>query len=376
MSLTFQTASYRPPVKPEQFSGIRMGFRHWRYHHEGDSYIFDFEAGRKFHVIVVTGGAGFIGSNIVAALNEVGRMDVVVCDTLGNDGKWHNLRKRVIQDIVPPHELMSWLEQHEDIEAVIHMGANSSTLAKDGDEVMESNFRFSLSLLDWCTARGVKLIYASSAATYGDGTQGFSDHLSLAHLRTLRPLNLYGWSKHLFDQVVATRMESGKKLPPVCVGLKFFNVFGPNEQHKGSMMSLASKYFDKIKAGETIDLFRSHHPDYKDGEQLRDFVYVEDILGVILWLLDQSHRIALYNVGSGQARSFRNLVGAIFDVLGQEHRIRFIDMPEEIRPRYQYFTKADDTRLRTDGYNRPGTRLEDAIAHFVRTYLDTDDPYR
>ncbi|MBY4639444.1 ADP-glyceromanno-heptose 6-epimerase, partial [Gluconacetobacter entanii] len=281
--------------------------------------------------------------------------------------------KRIHQRFFDPS---TWLDQREDIEAIIHMGANSSTLARDGDEVMENNFRFSLSLLDWCTARGVKLIYASSAATYGDGTQGFNDDLSLAHLQTLQPLNLYGWSKHLFDQVVATRLESGKKLPPVCVGLKFFNVFGPNEHHKGPMMSLASKYFGTIKAGETIDLFRSHRPDYKDGEQLRDFVYVEDITGIVLWLLDQSHKVTLYNIGSGQARSFRDLVGAIFDTLGLEHRIRFIDMPEEMRPRYQYFTEADDTRLRADGYNKPGTKLEDAIQHFVQNYLNKTDSYR
>lgn len=327
-------------------------------------------------MIVVTGGAGFIGSNIVAALNDVGRMDVVVCDSLGSDGKWQNLRKRVVQDIVPPYELMAWLCQRGDVEAIIHMGANSSTLAQDGDEVIQNNFRFSLALLDWCAKQGVKFIYASSAATYGDGARGFNDDLSLAHLRTLRPLNLYGWSKHLFDQVVATRRETGQPLPPLCIGLKFFNVFGPNEHHKGPMMSLASKYFGKIKEGKTIDLFRSHNPDYKDGEQLRDFVYVSDITDIILWLLDQREGVALYNLGSGQARTFIDLVGAIFDTLKLEPRIRFVDMPEAMRARYQYFTEADDTRLRMAGYNKPGTTLENAIRHFVQNYLDKNDQYR
>ena len=327
-------------------------------------------------MIVVTGGAGFIGSNIVAALNDVGRIDVVVCDTLGTEGKWQNLRKRTLQDIIPPHELMNWLEDRNDIEAIIHMGANSSTLAFNGDEIMETNFRFSLRLLDWCTRHRVKFIYASSAATYGGGERGFDDDLSLSHLQSLRPLNLYGWSKHLFDQVVASRLEGGQALPPLCVGLKFFNVFGPNEYHKGPMMSLVSKYFGAIKRGETIDLFRSYRPDYADGEQLRDFVYVTDITGVILWLMDKQADVGLLNLGSGKARSFLDLVGSIFDSLGLERRIRFVEMPEAMRPRYQYFTEADQTRLRAAGYNKPGTELEAAVGHFVSTHLDTEDQYR
>ncbi|MCB8880713.1 ADP-glyceromanno-heptose 6-epimerase [Acidisoma cellulosilytica] len=327
-------------------------------------------------MILVTGGAGFIGSNIVAALNENGRRNVAVCDLLHSDGKWLNLRKRVVQDIVPPDELFDWLAGRDDIEAVIHMGANSSTLATDGDEIMTRNFRFSLKLLDWCTAHDVKLIYASSAATYGDGLEGFQDSIDLPYLQTLRPLNLYGWSKHLFDQVVATRLEEGKKLPPVCAGLKFFNVFGPNEYHKGPMMSLVSKYFPAIQRGETIDLFRSYKPEYKDGEQLRDFVYVHDITDTILWLLDGYTGTQLFNLGSGKARSFIDLVGSIFDALEMERKIRFVEMPEAMRPRYQYFTEADPARLQAAGYNRPGTELEVAVGHFVRTYLTKGDTYR
>jgi ADP-L-glycero-D-manno-heptose 6-epimerase len=327
-------------------------------------------------MIVVTGGAGFIGSNIVAALNEVGRTDLVVCDTLGSEGKWQNLRKRTLQDIVPPRELMAWLAKRHDVGAIIHMGANSSTLAVDGDDVIENNFRFSLHLLDWCTTHGVKFIYASSAATYGGGEKGFDDNLALKHLQTLRPLNLYGWSKHLFDQAVAARLEGHQPLPPLCVGLKFFNVFGPNEYHKGPMMSLVSKYFGAIKGGETVDLFRSYRPDYADGQQLRDFVYVTDVTAIILWLLDKSTHVGLFNLGSGTARSFLDLVGSIFDALKLERRIRFVEMPEAMRPRYQYFTQANDTRLRAAGYNKPGTKLEAGVKHFVSTYLDTDDPYR
>lgn len=327
-------------------------------------------------MIVVTGGAGFIGSNIVAALNDAGRRDVVVCDLLRSEGKWLNLRKRILQDIVPPDELFDWLDGRTDIEAVIHMGANSSTLVTDGDDVAKRNFRFSLRLLDWCTEHEVKFIYASSAATYGDGLEGFEDNIDLPYLQSLRPLNLYGWSKHLFDQVVATRLEEGKTLPPVCAGMKFFNVFGPNEYHKGPMMSLVSKYFPAIKRGETIDLFRSYKPEYKDGEQLRDFVYVHDITDTILWLLDGYRGTQLFNLGSGRARSFIDLVGSIFDALEMERKIRFVEMPEAMRPRYQYFTEANPARLHEAGYNKPGTELEAAVGHFVKTYLNTADTYR
>src|SRR5882757_8818344 len=202
-------------------------------------------------MLLVTGGAGFIGSNIVAALNDAGHADVTVCDLLGHDGKWRNLAKRQLADIVPPAELLAWLDGRR-LDAVIHMGAISETTATDGDLVIETNFRFPMRLLDWCTAHAVPFIYASSAATYGDGAQGFADDPSLAALKTLRPMNLYGWSKHLFDMAVAERAARAEKLPPQCAGLKFFNVFGPNEYHKGSMMSVLARRFDDIRAGRPV----------------------------------------------------------------------------------------------------------------------------
>lgn len=325
-------------------------------------------------MILVTGGAGFIGSNIVAALNESRRDDVVVCDLLRDGGKWHNLRKRVLADVVPPQELPAWL-QGRNLQAVIHMGANSSTTAGDGDEVMRRNFRFSLMLLDWCTAARVPLIYASSAATYGDGAQGYDDDATPTALRALRPMNLYGWSKHLFDQAVAARRVAGEKLPPLCCGLKFFNVYGPNEQHKGPMRSVVHKVFETLRAGGTVELFRSHRPDFADGEQTRDFVHVDDVVRVALWLLDRREVPALLNVGAGVARSWLDLVAAVGAAMGQKVTPRFIDMPEAIRDKYQYHTQAELGRLRAVGWNAPMTSLEEGVARTV-AQLSAADPYR
>ena len=235
-------------------------------------------------MLLVTGGAGFIGSNVVAALNDAGRRDVVVCDILGHDGKWRNLAKRQLADFVPPAELIDWLKGRR-LDAVIHLGAISETTATDGDLVIETNFRTSLRLLDWCTATATPLIYASSAATYGNGEQGFGDDPSVEALKKLRPMNLYGWSKHLFDLAVAERLARGEKLPPQWAGLKFFNVFGPNEYHKGTMMSVLARRFDDVKAGRAVTLFKSHREGIADGDQRRDFIYVDDVVRVMMWLL-------------------------------------------------------------------------------------------
>src|SRR3984893_15079448 len=235
-------------------------------------------------MLLVTGGAGFIGSNIVAALNDAGRADVAVCDQLGDSWKWRKLAKRQLADIVPPAELLAWLDRRK-VDAVIHMGAISETTATDRDLVIETNFRFSIRLLDWCTAHATPFIYASSAATYGDGAQGFADDPSIAALKALRPMNFYGWSKHLFDMAVAERAARGEKLQPQWAGLKFFNVFGPNEYHKGSMMSVLARRFDDIRAGRVVQLFKSHREGIADGDQRRDFVYVDDVVRVMMWLM-------------------------------------------------------------------------------------------
>lgn len=326
-------------------------------------------------MILVTGGAGFIGSNIVAALNDAGRADVVVCDFLGDEGKWRNLAKRQLADVVPPAELPLWLHGRK-LDAVIHMGAISETTATDGDLVIETNFRLSMRLLDWCTANGVPFIYASSAATYGDGNEGFVDDNSLAALKNLRPMNLYGWSKSLFDLAVAERVAKKHKMPPHWAGLKFFNVFGPNEYHKGAMMSVLAKRFDDVKSGKKVQLFKSHRDGIADGDQRRDFIYVDDVVRVVMWLLVSPKTNGIYNVGTGQARSFKDLIVSAYGALGAKPNIEYIDMPEQIRGSYQYFTQASVDRLLGAGYNGGFTSLEDAVGAYVKNYLNQLDRYR
>ena len=327
-------------------------------------------------LILVTGAAGFIGSNLIAELNESGESDIVACDSLGADGKWLNLRKRAFRDLVPPADLPSWLDNRKGVRVALHLGANSSTVAVNGDAMIRNNFRASLALLDWCTRTNTPLIYASSAATYGDGRQGFDDDASFAALTRLRPLNLYGWSKHLFDLEVANRRERREKLPPACVGLKFFNVYGPNEMHKADMMSLVAKSYAPARRGEAIPLFKSHIEGVEDGEQKRDFVYVRDAAAVVLWFARRSCDVGLFNVGSGAARSFRDLIGAMFDAMDLERRLEFVEMPEALRPGYQYFTEADLGRLRAAGFDAPMTQMEDGVRAFVQDYLSQPDAFR
>jgi ADP-L-glycero-D-manno-heptose 6-epimerase len=326
-------------------------------------------------MLLVTGGAGFIGSNVVAALNDAGRADVAVCDVLGHDGKWRNLSKRQLADLVTPAQLPDWLKGRR-LDAIIHLGAISDTTATDGDLVIETNFRLSMRLLDWCTANATPLIYASSASTYGDGAQGFRDDQSVAALNALRPMNLYGWSKHLFDMAVAERAARGDKLPPQWAGLKFFNVFGPNEYHKGTMMSVLARRFDDLKAGRAVQLFKSHRDGIADGDQRRDFIYVDDAVRVMLWLLATPDVSGIFNVGTGKARSFRDLMLSAYAALGTAANIEYIDMPEAIRGSYQYFTESQVDRLRRAGYNGGFTALEDAVETYVKGYLDRADRFR
>lgn len=326
---------------------------------------------------LVTGGAGFIGSNIVASLEERGLGPIVVCDRLRDGVKWRNLAKRELMDVVHPDALDDFLDAHRGgVTAVFHMGAISATTETDADKIFDNNFRLSMKLWDWCAENETPFIYASSAATYGDGAKGFVDDASIDHLAQLRPLNPYGWSKNLFDRRVARMLADGEPHPPQWAGLKFFNVYGPNEAHKGSMKSVIAHLYPKIKAGEEAVLFKSHHPDYADGGQMRDFVSVADCVDVMMWLLDNPPVSGLFNCGTGTARTFADLAKATFAALGQTPRISFVPTPEAIRDKYQYFTQADMSHLREAGYEKPFTSLEDGVAAYVQGYLDAEDPFR
>ena len=328
-------------------------------------------------MIVVTGGAGFIGSNLVAALEAEGRDGLVVCDRADAGDNLRTIAKRHLHAVIKPAELLPWLDAHKGrVSAVFHLGATSSTMVTDASLFARNNYRLSLSLWRHCAAQGIRLIYASSAATYGDGALGFDDDASPAALARLQPLNPYGRSKHLFDRRVAHILGRGAPKPPQWAGLKFFNVFGPNEYHKGNQRSVVATAYPAAAGGEPIRLFKSYDPAYPDGGQRRDFIWVDDCVDVMLWLLDNPDVSGLFNVGTGTARTFDDLAKAIFAALDQRPRIAYIDMPEAIRARYQYFTEARMTRLRGAGYARAFTSLEAGVARYVQDYLAQQDPYR
>lgn len=327
-------------------------------------------------MIVVTGGAGFIGSNLVAGLAARGLTDIAVIDRFRNGDKWRNLAKHEVAALVQPEETLAFLDRHAaEIDTVFHMGAISATTETDVDKIVANNVALTLDLWRWCAWRGARLIYASSAATYGDGAQGFDDDGSSAALAGLRPLNPYGWSKHLVDRRVARLIASDDIAPPQWAGLKFFNVYGPNEAHKGDMMSVVAKLYPKLKAGEPARLFKSHRDGYPDGGQLRDFIYVGDVVDVMLWLYDNPQVSGLYNVGTGQARSFADLARAVFAAMGREPDIQYFDMPEHLRDKYQYFTQAKTDRLRAAGYDKPFTALEEGVRRYVQDFLSQEDPH-
>lgn len=332
-------------------------------------------------MIIITGGTGFIGSNLAVGLQEKGCNDLVICDWLGSEDKWRNVAKREIRDIVFPEKLFDYLERHKkEIDTIFHMGAISSTTEKDADLIVSTNFNLSRELWKWCGQHEVRFIYASSAATYGDGDEGFTDFETPDELATLRPLNPYGWSKHLFDRRISRVVHGGGKhaeqLPPQWAGLKFFNVYGPNEYHKGDMMSVVCKLYPQVVAGATAKLFKSHRPDFEDGGQTRDFVFVEDCVSVMLWLYENPKVNGLFNVGTGKSRSFRELAEATFAAAGVRPKISYIDMPMHLREKYQYFTEADTAKLRAAGYAKPFTELEDGIRHYVRDFMAREDKYR
>ncbi len=323
-------------------------------------------------MIIITGGAGFIGSAMLCELNRNGEHNIMIVDDLGSTTteKWRNLSGLQFADFISIEQLPGLLERNalQGISAIIHMGANSSTTETDADHLLQNNFGYSKKIASFCMAHQVRLLYASSAATYGDGSNGYSD--DIRHINTLRPLNMYGYSKQLFD---CWALKNG--VLDYAAGLKFFNVYGPNEYHKGDMSSVVYKAFHQIQESGTVKLFQSHRPDYRDGEQLRDFVYVRDCTRIMAWLLLNPKATGLYNVGNGTARSFRDLVTATFSALAKEPNIEYVPMPETLQNKYQYYTCADITKLRSAGFNEPLTSLEEGTREYVQHYLAAPNPY-
>ena len=319
--------------------------------------------------ILVTGGAGFIGSALVWALNDRGHENILIADKLGSDEKWRNLVPLKYADYVDGDELLQRIQDNGEtfgkVSTVFHLGACSATTETDSDYLMRNNFEYTKKLALWAMPRRSRFVYASSAATYGDGEQGMDDQDP--DLMKLRPLNMYGYSKHLFD----TFAQRGGFLRSL-VGLKYFNVFGPNENHKGDMRSLVNKAYDQICETGRVRLFKSHREDFNHGEQMRDFLYVKDAVEMTIHLAERPLGGGLFNVGSGRAHTWIDLATAIFSALGMEPNIEFVDMPDHLRDKYQYFTQADISKLRAAGYNREVTPLADSVADYVRNYLVPD----
>jgi ADP-L-glycero-D-manno-heptose 6-epimerase len=325
-------------------------------------------------MILITGGAGFIGSILQASLVRRGHETVVV-DTLGSQGKWRNLANHPPARLVAPDALDDFLASHPPLEMVFHLGAVSETTATDGDHTWETNVELSRRIWDWCAFRQVRMVYASSAATYGNGAQGFEDDPSVAALERLRPLNLYGWTKHAFDMLVAKHLIGQREQPPQWAGLKFFNVYGPNEYHKGKMISVVKVKYDEVASGAPARLFKSDQPGLADGAQARDFIWVGDVVDVMLWLMDTPSVSGLFNLGTGQARTYLDLAHAVSDAAGQPRAVEFIDMPTSLRGQYQSFTQAPMDRLRQAGYAGQFTPLEEGIRRYVQDHLSTPDPH-
>jgi len=315
-------------------------------------------------MIIVTGGAGFIGSCVVRTLNDAGINDIIIVDNIASTDKWLNMRNKKYIKYVHKSKFLEELPSYKNVEAIIHMGAQSSTTEKDFDYLWNNNFEYTKTLWNYCTEKQISFIYASSAATYGNGELGFDDRMDIDQLR---PLNGYGYSKQLFDQWVK---HQAVDCPKQHVGLKFFNVYGPNEYFKGSMASMVFHGYKQIKECGKIKLFKSCNPDYKDGEQLRDFVYVKDICSVIFWLLQNKSVSGLFNVGTGKAQSFKELATATFCALNLEPNIEYIDMPEHLKEKYQYYTQANMVKLRLAGYDKEFSNLEEGVGDYVREYLD------
>ncbi len=328
-------------------------------------------------MVVITGGAGMIGSIIAWHLNtKLGRDDLVIVDHITHPEQWQNLAHRKYSEYIDKDNLFDFLDGNEDITAVIHMGAISATTERDFNKLVADNIHYSQDLWAWCAENDVPFFYASSAATYGDGNAGYDD----ASIENLRPLNAYGYSKHFFDQWALKQAADDQPAPPAWAGFKFFNVYGPNEYHKERMASVAYHTFNQFSETGTMKLFKGTKAGVEDGEQMRDFVYVKDCADIVGHFFEASlsNKPApsnIYNIGTGQARSFKDLATNVMSSMGRDPSITYIDMPEDLHGKYQYFTEAKMTKLRTAGYKKPMTSLEDGVKDYVQNYLMKSDPY-
>lgn len=328
-------------------------------------------------MLVVTGAAGFIGSNLLAVLESSRLGPIAAIDRVDSEEKRANVSKRLDIEWVTPSETLTFLGRNRaNIEAIIHLGAETATTATDRAAVFAVNVDLSKDLWAWCIEAQIPFIYASSASVYGDGRQGFGDDQAPSAMEGLKPLNIYGESKLAFDLFVARQVEAGAARPPQWAGLRFFNVFGPNEKHKGAQGSVVSQMHPIVSRGESYPLFRSHNPNFADGEQRRDFVFVDDCINVIRWLLENQTVCGFFNVGSGKARTFLDLARAVYQASDQEYCPAWRDTPESLRDHYQYFTEADLTNLRNAGYTDAFTSLEDGVTITIRDFLSQPDPFR
>ena len=322
-------------------------------------------------MIIVTGGAGFIGSAFVWRLNREGIRDIIIVDQLGTDDKWKNLVGLTFTDYIHKDEFIEMAIADEvpfEVSSVVHMGACSSTTERDADYLWENNYLYSREVADWALRHNARFIYASSAATYGDGSSGFSDDHEI--ISRLKPSNMYGYSKQVFDLWVLKN-----KLENKMAGIKFFNVYGPNEYHKGDMVSVIYKAFHQIQETGKVRLFKSYKKEYPDGGQMRDFIYVKDCVNVMWWLLENPSVNGIYNLGTGRARTWNDLIAAVFSSMGRKTNIQYIEMPEPLRNQYQYFTQAQMDKLKKAGCHVNFSSLEDSVRDYVTNYLQNADPY-